>query len=567
MDLILALQQRLLEARPVLFLAICIYISYRLVRLIAWTYGIRKCYSDIPHLPRHPVWGNLINCGEKLAGNRHPDYGFEEIWESMDRPSCFLMDLAPVDKAFLIVAEPHITEIIVNPSKQYKYSVPKSDTFVHLSRLIGSESLITHENEEWKALRKRFNPGFQPKHLYSLTPSVVAKTKMFIQRLELAAGDGRIFTLADYAKDLTTDIITQLTIERDMHAQSTPEGQGEKGLFGMLTASGRLSELAFKSGQGLRIMDRINIMRPIKAAFYEYVFDKKLSAIISAQMNSLQHTQDTDSDNNATTTTTKSSSSSPTKSIAQLAMATLPPSSDLVRNTVHQIKTFLFAGQDTTATLVQWLCYEMYQSPAVLAQLRAEHDAVFGTSSPFSAATVLSELGEADRILGSQLPYTTAVVKEALRLHPPAATARYVPPETPFEIDIEVRNPTTGKTTTKSVDISGLRIYPSQWLIHRNASIWGPDAHVFNPSRWLDTAYMSSLPTGSFRPFERGPRNCIGQDLAIIEGKVLLAMVARGFAFEKVGLTGKDGEDEVSNGWAVTSVPIDGMRMRVRREV
>ena len=532
------LWRRLLEARPFLYLALCAYISYRLFRLIGQTYSIRKRYNDLPHLPRHPIWGNLINCGEKLAGNRHPDYGFEEIWESMDRPPCFLMDLAPVDNGFLIVAEPQIAETFVNPSKQYKYSVPKSDTFVHLSRLIGSESLITQENEEWKLLRKRFNPGFQPKHLYSLTPSVVTKTQMFVQRLEKAASDGRTFTLADYAKDLTTDIITQLTIEKDMHAQSTPEGQGEKGLFGLLTASRRLSELAFKTGQGLRLLDRVNFLRPIKATFYEYVFDKKLSAIISAQMQTLQDT-------------TKATS---TKSIAQLAMVDISPSPSLVLNTVHQIKTFLFAGQDTTATLVQWLCYELCKSPTVSSQLRQEHNSIFGPGAS-SAAHMLATPGEADRILGSQLPYTTAVVKETLRLHPPAATARLIPPGSNFEIEVN----------GKSINVDGLRIYPSQWLIHRNPKIWGPDARDFKPERWLDSEYVANLPPGAFRAFERGPRNCIGQDLAIIEGKVLLAMIARGFEFEKVGLTGKNGEAEVSNGYAVTSVPIDGMRMKVRK--
>jgi hypothetical protein len=269
MHLASTLKYRLFQAGPLLLVVTIAYLFLSLVRTVLKTYNIRRRYNDIPQLPRHPLWGNLINCGEKLAGSKHPDYGFEEMWESMGRPSCFLMDLAPVEGAFLILAEPQIAEAIVYPSKQFKYSTPKSDTFVHLSRLIGSESLITRENEEWKALRKRFNPGFQPKHIYSLTSSVVTKTQMFVKRLEDAASDGRTFTLANYAKDLTADIITQLTMERDLHAQSTPEGKGEKGLFGILTASQQLSELSFKTGQGLRILDRIDIVRPLKAAFYE----------------------------------------------------------------------------------------------------------------------------------------------------------------------------------------------------------------------------------------------------------------------------------------------------------
>jgi hypothetical protein len=104
-------------------------------RTVRKTYNIRRRYNDIPQLPGHPIRGNLINCGENLACSRHPNYGFEGIWGSIDRPSCSLMDLSLVDNAFLILAEPQIAEAIVYPSKRYKYSAPKSDTLVHLSRL------------------------------------------------------------------------------------------------------------------------------------------------------------------------------------------------------------------------------------------------------------------------------------------------------------------------------------------------------------------------------------------------------------------------------------------------
>ena len=57
--------------------------------------------------------------------------------------SCFLMDLSRVDDAFLTLAEPQIAEAVVYPSKRYEYCAPKSDTLVHLSQPIGSESFVT----------------------------------------------------------------------------------------------------------------------------------------------------------------------------------------------------------------------------------------------------------------------------------------------------------------------------------------------------------------------------------------------------------------------------------------
>jgi cytochrome P450 len=85
------------------------------------------------------------------------------------------------------------------------------------------------------------------------------------------------------------------------------------------------------------------------------------------------------------------------------------------------------------------------------------------------------------------------------------------------------------------------------------------------PERWLDTEYVAQLPSGAFRPFGRGPRNCVEQDLTMVEGKVALAIIARRFAFEKIGLTGRNGEEEVYNSMAVASVPCGGMGWKVKK--
>ena len=187
--------------------------------------------------------------------------------------------------------------------------------------------------------------------------------------------------------------------------------------------------------------------------------------------------------------------------------------------------------------------------------MEAEHESVFGLGA-YSALDILSQPGYADELLGDKIPYTTAFIKETLRVHPPAGTARTVPEASktspPFYVDID------GHATA----IDSLRVYNCQWIIHRNPLIWGEDAHIFNPDRWFDDEYMSKLPPGAWRAFERGPRNCIGQELAMMEAKVVLCAVTRGLRFEKVGLSGRNGEPEVWNTQHVTSVPVDGMEMR-----
>ncbi|KAK3722168.1 hypothetical protein LTR37_002601 [Vermiconidia calcicola] len=529
--------------------ALGLYIAYRITDAAIYTYRIRQKYHDIPSLPRHWFWGNLQAIGEKCnpALDRHPDYGFEEMWNQLDRPPAFLVDLAPIDRlSFLVVGEPHIAETVVQPSTEFKYSVPKSDTMGAVRPLIGKESLVTAEGEEWRGLRKRFNRGFAPAHLHNLSPLIISKTEVFIKRIQDAARTGSVIPLKELSEDLTTDVITQLVIEKDFESQSIPKGEGPKSTFGVLTASRILSTLVGTAGQGFAL-SALDPIRRLKLWYYERLFDKELYKVLSQKIEQ-EKLQPKKKDASA-------------KAIVQLALADIEPTEAVLRNTVAQVKSFLFAGQDTTATLIQWMCYELSKADydpryrKIVDRLEAEHNAVFGPGA-FSALDILRQPGKAEELLGARIPYTTAFIKETLRLHPPAGTARLIPAAS------ETAPPMYADINGQSTRIDGLRVYNCQWIIHRNPAVWGSDAHVFNPDRWLDEAYMSKLPPGAWRPFERGPRNCIGQELALLEGKVIMAAVTRGLRFEKVGYTGRDGEKEVWGIHHVTTVPKDGMMMR-----
>ena len=560
------------------------YLANKIFRAVQVTYKYRHRYQEIPQLPRHPIWGHLINMGEKLnpALARHPDYAFEEIWNSLGQPPAFLMDLHPVDSAFLIVADPTLAEEVSQPSAGFKYSLPKSDTLMAMYRLIGLESLIIAEGEEWKILRRRFNKGFAPQHLHTLDSLIISKTRVFVDRLKQIAKTGEIFLLRDYAQDLTTDIITTVAIEKDYRAQTLPDGMGSKGRFGMLTASRLLSQLVYPIGRGFNPFIYFDPIRPARSWFYEQVFNRELAARVREQI-ALERQQNVEAAKDEKVTLTRS--------ITRLALSGLDPDAALVRSTVAQIKSFLFAGQDTTATLIQWMCFELSKatwspsSAAIVKKLAEEHDSVFGsTGGPFNALDIMGRTDEegskeTEAILGNRLPYTTAFIKETLRLHPPAATARLAPELSPEHPTPYVLRMPTASGEEKNVQVNGLRVYNSQHLIHQNKAVWGDDSHVFRPERWLDEKYMAGIPTGAWRPFERGPRNCIGQELAMVEAKVVLCAVTRGILWEKVGYSGRsqteakaiprgDGKDDPEReAWSinqVTAIPCDGMKVRVK---
>lgn len=177
-----------------------------------------------------------------------------------------------------------------------------------------------------------------------------------------------------------------------------------------------------------------------------------------------------------------------------------------------QIKLFIFAGHDTTSTTTVFVFHLLSKHPDILRKVCEEHDAVLG---PVSDAA--SRLRSAPQLL-SQLKYTLAAIKEALRIYPMVATIRA------GHSGLQLVSPDGQSFPTDTCMIWG-----DHYSIHHSPHLW-PRAEDYLPERWLckegDELYP---PKNAWRPFERGPRNCIGQELALTEMKLILALTIREF--------------------------------------
>ena len=89
------------------------------------------------------------------------------------------------------------------------------------------------------------------------------------------------------------------------------------------------------------------------------------------------------------------------------------------RFAIDQIKTFLFAGHDTTSSTICYIAYVLSKHPEALRKVRQEYDEVFGTD-----VEQTPQLIRTDPHLLNKLPYTVAIIKEILRLYPPASSVR-----------------------------------------------------------------------------------------------------------------------------------------------
>ena len=86
---------------------------------------------------------------------------------------------------------------------------------------------------------------------------------------------------------------------------------------------------------------------------------------------------------------------------------------------MDHIKTFMFAGHDTTSSTICYMVHAMAEHPEALEKVLQEYDEVFGPDVTQTAARI-----KEDPYLLNRLPYTTAIMKEALRLWPPASGVR-----------------------------------------------------------------------------------------------------------------------------------------------
>lgn len=170
--------------------------------------------------------------------------------------------------------------------------------------------------------------------------------------------------------------------------------------------------------------------------------------------------------------------------------------------------------------------YALQKYPECLAKIREEHETILGN------VDITPQVIKDDPHILNRLEYTTAVIRETLRMWTPASGTRL------GDSEHVVRDPDTGEP----LSTEGLLIWIVSISHHRNPKTWGETANVFDPSRFLPEN-SERLPENAWRAFEKGPRNCIGQDLAMLEARIILALVVRRFEFQLA----YDSLDELKN--------------------
>jgi cytochrome P450 len=196
-----------------------------------------------------------------------------------------------------------------------------------------------------------------------------------------------------------------------------------------------------------------------------------------------------------------------------------------------EVITLYLAGSDTTALTLTYAWYEMARQPAIEARFHAEIDQVLGGRPP--------RFDDLER-----LPYTRMIFKEALRLYPPAY----------FMV----------RSVADAIDLGGHPVprgsvlLVSPFAMHRHPGLW-ESPEQFRPDRFAGDAERQ-WDKFKYFPFGGGPRICIGNQFALVEGPLILAALGQRYRFE---LTHPEAPLVLEP--RITLGPRGGMPMRLRR--
>ncbi|KAK7269533.1 hypothetical protein RIF29_22264 [Crotalaria pallida] len=174
---------------------------------------------------------------------------------------------------------------------------------------------------------------------------------------------------------------------------------------------------------------------------------------------------------------------------------------------MDECKTFFFAGHETTSALLTWTIYLLSLHIEWQDKLRQE---------------VLENCGMAipDADMLSKLKMVNIVLFEASRLYCPSIEIQREALE-----DMKLGNLLISKGTCLLIPVT---------MIHRSKEYWGEDANEFNPLRFINGVGKAAKHPNALLAFSMGPRNCIGQNFAMLESKTVMALILQSSEFRKL---------------------------------
>jgi len=371
----------------------------------------------------------------------------------------------------LINAPDAIHRVLVENAANYR----RTSASIRILRPIVGQGLLLSEGEDWRHQRRTTAPAMSPRVIPMLARHVSLATEETIAQLAMVAARWPVDILAT-VQFLALEIAARSMFSLEMHQY----GAGLRRLIThFATSLGRpyfLDLMLPAAIPTLRDLARMRF-RSRWVAFMDEIIEARLRA---PQADHARKPRD----------------------LFDMLLAARDPETGEAFSRAQlrdQMATMIVAGHETTALTLFWSLYLLASSPVDQERVAAEVRTI--DLGPDAAAEALTKL-----------PYTRAVVSEALRLYPPAPVLARMAIGPDRLCDVAVPR--------------GALIMISPWVLQRHLRLW-KDPDAFNPSRFLGEAPLAHR--FAYMPFGAGPRICIGAQFALTEACLVLARIVQQF--------------------------------------
>jgi cytochrome P450 len=368
---------------------------------------------------------------------------------------------------YLISNPRYIEEVLLTNYRNFIKAV-----YLRESRRLFGDGLLTSDGDLWVRERRMGQRAFRHEHIDTYAEMIIGYTNRLLDRWR----DGQVHDVHQEMMRLTLEVIAHVLFGRDL-ADEVQEAEAAISVY--------LEQFADRFG-----MYAVPEWLPTPGNVRYQRAMRKLDGIIYGAIR-----EGRQSSNGA--------ESSLLSAFLRAQDAYGFEMSD--RQLRDEMATLFFTGHETTGLALTWTLFLLGENPEAEATLLQELDDVLGDRT-----VTLADL--------RRLPYLDGVIKESLRLYPPA-----------YGVVREALNDCKvgGYTIPK-----GATVAMFQWVVHRDPRFFS-DPDVFRPERWAD-GLIDRLPKFAYFPFGGGPRNCIGREFALLELGLVLATIMRRFRFRTV---------------------------------
>lgn len=395
-------------------------------------------------------------------------------------------------REFFLVAHPdYIQEVLVGQRTKFHKSDIDKDI---MGKFLGNGILLS-EGDYHKRQRKLVQPAFHTNRIQAYAEAIVEYTQRMLEDWQ----DSTVQRVDAAMQQLTMEIVAKTLFDADVTGQAQLIGDA-------------MHIFQQTSKTDFRTQNIIPAWLPLPRNRERVRANKSLDDIIGQIIDERRKTGEDRGD--------------------LLSMLLLSEDENGERMNNQEVRdeavTLFAAGHETTSNALSWTWYLLSQNPDIEARLHAEVDRVLVGRAP-----TLADL--------NSLPYTLMVLKESMRLYPPAWMLNARKALEDVIID-DYRIP------------AGATVFVSAYAMHRNPRYFD-DPLRFDPERFTPEA-EKAIPRYTYFPFGGGPRICIGNSFAMMEAHLIVATMAQRYRLSLMPAQRVDIEP------MVTMAPRYGLRMR-----